>query len=124
MTLLRKRKTEDMQLRGLPARTQEAYIQAVRALARYFHQPPDQLSEENLRQYFLYLINVKRFARASFTIAMCGIKFFFEQTLHRNWTLLDLTRPPPERKNSPSCLAAMRFTACWAAFAFPSTAPA
>src|SRR5437867_6758346 len=40
-------------------------------LAVQLHKPPDRISEEELRQYFLYLINVKHFARASFTIALC-----------------------------------------------------
>jgi site-specific recombinase XerD len=90
--------TEDMQLRGFSARTQEAYIHAVRQLATHFRKPPDHIDEQELRQYFLHLINVKRFARASFTIALCGIKFFFESTLHRDWTLFDLARPPREKK--------------------------
>jgi len=98
MTPLRQRMTEDMQLRGFSARTQEAYTHAVRQLAAYFHKPPDRLGEEDLRRYFLYLINVKRFAPASFTIALCGVKFFFESTLHRDWTLFDLARPPREKK--------------------------
>jgi hypothetical protein len=42
-----------MQLRGLPARTREAYARAVWQLAQYYHRSPDQLSEEELRQYFL-----------------------------------------------------------------------
>src|SRR5437867_2813253 len=98
MTPLRQRMIEDMQLRGFSARTQEAYVHAVRQLAVHLHKPPDLISEEELRQYFLYLINVKHFARASFTIALCGIKFFFESTLHRTWTLFGLARPPRERK--------------------------
>jgi site-specific recombinase XerD len=89
---------EDMQLRGFSPRTQEAYVRAVRQLAAHFHKPPDRISEEELRQYFLYLANIKRCARASFTIALCGIKFFFERTLRRSWTLLDLVRPPREKK--------------------------
>jgi hypothetical protein len=32
----------------------------------------------------LYLKNQKRLARATTTIALCGIKFFFESTLHRD----------------------------------------
>jgi site-specific recombinase XerD len=90
--------TEDMQLRGFSARTQEAYIHAVRQLATYFRKPPDHIDEQELRQYFLHLINVKQVARASFTIALCGIKFFFESTLHRDWTLFDVTRPAREKK--------------------------
>jgi site-specific recombinase XerD len=89
---------EDMQLRGFSARTQEAYTHAVRQLAAHFHKPPDRIDEEELRRYFLHLINVKHFARASFTIALCGIKFFFESTLERSWTLFDLARPPREKK--------------------------
>jgi hypothetical protein len=40
---------EDMQLRGFSARTQEAYVRAVRQLATYFHRAPDQLGEDELR---------------------------------------------------------------------------
>jgi len=98
MTPLRQRMIEDMQLRGFSANTQEAYLHAVRQLAAHLHKSPDGISEEELRQYFLYLINVKHFARASFTIALCGIKFFFESTLGRNWTLFGLARPPREKK--------------------------
>ena len=97
MTPLRRRMIEDMQLRGFAARTQEAYVHAVRQLAGHLHKTPDQIAEEELRQYFLYLINVKRFARASFTIALCGIKFFFESTLGRDWTLFGLARPPRQK---------------------------
>jgi site-specific recombinase XerD len=64
----------------------------------HFHRPPDQLGEDDLRQYFLSLTQVKHFARASFTIALCGIKFFFERTLSREWTVFDLVRPAREKK--------------------------
>jgi hypothetical protein len=65
MTPLRQRMLEDMQLRGFAARTQEAYVHAVRQLAAHCHKPPDQITEDELPQYFLYLANVKPFARAS-----------------------------------------------------------
>ena len=98
MTPLRQRMLEDMQLRGFSARTQEAYVHSVRQLAAHFHKPPDQLTEDDLRQYFLYLANVKHFARASFTIALCGIKFFYERSLRREWKLFGLVRPAREKK--------------------------
>lgn len=62
MTPLRQRMLEDMQLRGFAPRTQEAYVRAVHQLAAHFRRPPDQLGEADLRQYFLYLTNVKHFA--------------------------------------------------------------
>src|SRR5712664_3292464 len=79
MTPLRRRMLEDMQLRGFSARTQECYAAA-------------------LRQYFLYLANEKKVARATATIALCGIRFFFEQTLRREWTTLRFVRPAAEHK--------------------------
>ena len=98
MTPLRQRFIEDMQLRGYSARTQEAYTRAVRQLAERYRRSPDKLSEEQLRQYFLYLANEKKWARASTTIALCGIKFFYEQTLQRDWPTLRFFRPPREKK--------------------------
>ena len=92
MSPLQQRMLEDMQLRGLSARTQEAYARAVWQLAQYYHRRPDQLSDEDLRQYFLYLTNEKKIARPTATIALCGIKFFYAQTLGRTWTVLDVAR--------------------------------
>lgn len=94
MTVLRQRMIEDMQLRGLSEKTQEAYVRAVRQLAAYYHQSPDQISEEELRQYLLYLKNVKGASRSACTIALCGLKFFYQHTLQRAWPTLELARVP------------------------------
>lgn len=98
MSELRQRMIESLQLRGLSERTQEAYVRAVRQLAEHFHKSPDLISEEELRQYFLFLKNVKKFSRPSTTIALCGIKFFFEQVLNRDISTLNLIRPAREKK--------------------------
>ena len=98
MTHLRKRMIEDMQLRGLSERTQETYLRTVRQLAEYYGRSPDQISEEELRQYFLYLENEKQVAASTFTQALCGIKLFYEHTLGREWATLDLIRPRREKK--------------------------
>ena len=98
MTELRKRMIECLQLRGLAERTQEAYTRAVRQLAAHYHKSPDQISEAELRQYFLYLKNVKHYSRNTMTVAICGIRFFYEQTLQRNWAIFGIVRPAPEKK--------------------------
>jgi len=98
MTPLRNRMIDDMKLRGLSDRTQEAYVTAVRQLAKHYAKSPDLITEDELRQYFLYLTNVKKLARNSITIALCGIKFFFETSLRRGWGLFDVVRPPREHK--------------------------
>ena len=98
MTVLRQKMIEDMQLRGFAARTQEAYLSAVRQLAKHYRKSPDRIEEEELRQYFLFLKNEKHAARATCTIALCGIKFFFERTLGREWKTFEFLRPAKEKK--------------------------
>ncbi len=98
MTILRQRMLEDMQLRGLAPKTQEAYLRAVCQLALHYDKTPDQIDEEELRRYFLYLKNERQVSRSSCTVALCGIKFFYERTLQRQWTLFDLVRPEKSAK--------------------------
>lgn len=98
MTPLRRRMIEDMQLRGFAPGTQHVYVQAVQRFAQHFDKSPDQITEEELRQYFLYLRNERRVARSTATVALCAIKFFYEHTVQRTWPTLDLIRPPKEEK--------------------------
>jgi site-specific recombinase XerD len=98
MSPLRKRFLEDMQLHGYSPKTQSCYVGAVRNLARHYGQSPDRITEEQLRQYFLHLTLEKKVARATATIALCGLKFFFQNTLQRTWTSLKLLRPPKSKK--------------------------
>jgi integrase/recombinase XerD len=93
MTALRQRMIEDMKLRGLALNTQKAYVRAVCDLATYYDKSPDQISEEELRGYFLYLRDEKHLSRSSCTVALCGIKFLYEYTINRDWPVFELIRP-------------------------------
>jgi len=98
MSALRQKMIEDMQLKGLAVRTQEAYVNAVLQLSRHLKKSPDSIDEEELREYFLYLKNEKQVAESTFSIALCGIKFFYEQTLKKEWHTLQLVRPDRRKK--------------------------
>jgi integrase/recombinase XerD len=98
MTALRERMIEDMRLRGFSPHTERAYLQAVHGLAKYYHKSPDQVSEEELRCYFLYLIEEKKLARSSCRVVLWGIRFFYEYTLQRQWPLFDRIRSKKEKK--------------------------
>lgn len=98
MTELRRRMMEDLALAGYSPKTQRSYLDAVRKLAKHYMRSPDQLSEEEVRQFFLYLINRKKAAKSTVTIYLCGIKFFFEKTLGRLWPVFDLVRPRRSKK--------------------------
>lgn len=97
MSPLRTRFLEDLQLHGYSPKTQSSYVAAVASLARYFHKSPDLISEEELRRYFLHLTLERKVARTTATIALCSIKFFFQNTLQRSWTCLKLARPPKSK---------------------------
>jgi site-specific recombinase XerD len=92
------RMLEDMDLRGLSERTQESYIRAIRQLAEYCQKPPDQVSDEELRQYFLYQATVRKLSPVAIRISLCGIKFFFDNTIQRPWPTLRLIRIRSEKK--------------------------
>lgn len=98
MTPLRKRMIQDLQLKGYSESTQKLYVSAVRQLCGHFGKAPGQLTEENLRDYFLYGKNVKKWSRATSTVALCGIKFFYDNTLKRAWPTLLFIRPGREKK--------------------------
>jgi integrase/recombinase XerD len=93
MTALRRRMLEDLQLRGLAPKTQQCYVAAVQQLARHYGRAPDQCSEAELRQYFLFLLNEKKVAESTFRIHLYGIRFVYERTLQRPWPVFDLVRP-------------------------------
>lgn len=98
MTPLRRRMIGDLELRGYSERTVEAYIRAVAQLARFYGRSPDRLTEEQVRDYLLHLTRVQKVARGTHTIALCGIKFFYEKTLTRQWSVLGVARPKGEKK--------------------------
>jgi len=50
---LYERMSEDLHLGGMSQRTHEGYLRAVRKLADFCQRSPDQISEDQLRKYFL-----------------------------------------------------------------------
>jgi len=74
-------------------RGRELVERSNRKLAQHYHKSPDLVTDEELRQYFLYRTNVSGWSRVAWTIALCGIKFFYENTLKRDWTTVGLLKP-------------------------------
>jgi len=98
MTALRERMIQDLQLHGMKEKTQALYVRAVQGLAEYHHKPPDQITEEEVRQYFLYLKNTKRHAPSTLRVEYCGIRFLFEYTLQKRWAILEIAHVTTAKK--------------------------
>lgn len=89
---LRKKMVEDMQLRGYAQRTQSSYLRAVRQLMNYWHMPAEEISEQQVRDYFLYCKNDAYWSAATMRIAYSGIKFFYTVTLPMDWETIKLLK--------------------------------
>jgi hypothetical protein len=98
MTPLRDRMIQDLQLRGYSESTQSLYVNAVRQLCDHFQKTPGRITEDDLRDYFLFCKNVKQWSRSTFKVALCGIKFFFQKTIQRKWPTLLFIKPGREKK--------------------------
>jgi site-specific recombinase XerD len=73
-------------------------VGAVAQLSAYAKKSPDKITDEELRDYFLHLRNVKQVSCSTMRVALCGIKFFVEKTLGRSWTTLEFVRPPRKKR--------------------------
>ena len=77
---LRLRMIEDMRMRKLELRTREAYIRAVRKLAKYLGRAPDTATAEELRNFQLHLVD-HGVSPITLNATITGLKFFFEVTV-------------------------------------------
>ena len=81
MTPLRQRMLDALVLRGMAARTQEAYIGAVAGLARHYRRSPDELSADEVQQYLLHLVRERRLSRSSVNPYGCAFRFLYASVL-------------------------------------------
>ncbi len=77
MAPLRQRMQEDLLLAGLAASTQTTYLNAASRLALHYGRSPDQLTEEEVRHYLLYLLQEKQVSRGAFKAAQYGLRFLY-----------------------------------------------
>jgi integrase/recombinase XerD len=101
MTSLRRRMTEDMQVRNLALNTQTCYVQQVSLFARHFHKSPEKFGPEDIRTYQVYLTNEKKLAPGSILIAVSVLRFLYKVSLKKEWTLADVIPAPKKPQTLP-----------------------
>ena len=87
----------DLRLAGKAERTVEAYIGAVRRLGRACGKALAAIDEEDIRAYLVGMVR-DDVARGTFSINLCGIRFFYRETLGREWSVFGLARPRYDKK--------------------------
>ena len=89
--------TSDLKLAGKAERTVEAYTGAVRRLVRRTGKPLAEIKEGDVRQYLLDMVEAK-VARGTFSINLCGIRFFWMDTMGLDWKIFGLAKPRYDKK--------------------------
>ena len=83
---LRQRMIEDMRMRKLEPKTQQAYIRAVLKLSAYLKRSPDTATAEDLRNFQLHLVDTGT-SPITLNATLSGLKFFFDITLDQRHRL-------------------------------------
>ena len=98
MTHLRKMMLEELQRRNYAQTTVKAYVRVVQEFANHFHQSPDQLGPQHLRQYQAYLFQEKKLDAGTVQQHVAALRFFYIKTLKRCYLLEDIPRPKRHHK--------------------------
>jgi site-specific recombinase XerD len=88
----------NMRLRNFSPSTIKAYLWHVSEFTRYFGQAPDLLGEEEVRQYLQYLLDERKVSWSNMNIGYSALKFFYVDTLHRDWDVTKIPRPKGESR--------------------------
>ena len=81
MTPLRQRMLDALVLRGMALCTQEAYIDDVARLARYYRRSPDTLTADQVQGYLLHLLRERKLSRSSVNQYGCAYRFLYGTVL-------------------------------------------
>ncbi|MDO8699321.1 MAG: site-specific integrase [Rhodoferax sp.] len=97
MTPLRQQLIQELVLRGMADRTQEAYIHQVYHLTKFYRLAPDQLTEQQVRDYLFYLADQRKLSASTVNQAVNAFRFFYHHVAHRDLEVLRRALPHPRK---------------------------
>ena len=65
---------QDIELTGRGKRTQESYVRAVRKFSEFLKKCPNEASEDDLRNYLLFVKNEREWGSSTLNVACCVMK--------------------------------------------------
>jgi len=83
MSPLRARMIEDMRIRGMGDKAQQAHIRAIKDFAGFLRRSPDTATPEDLRAYQLHMAETK-VTPPTFNARITALRFFFSMTCGRD----------------------------------------
>jgi len=98
VTQLRQKMLEELQRRNYSPRTAKTYVRIIRDFAQPFHQPPDKLGPEQIRQYQSYLFQTKKLTTATVSQYVSALRFLYVKTLRRHFLSAHIPFPKSPRR--------------------------
>lgn len=89
---------ESLQLNGKAKRTQEVYLRSIRQLQEYCEKPIEEITNEDIKKYFLYKKNTIKWSNVTLKIHSCGIKFYYEMVLKKEMDVFNILKFPKDGK--------------------------
>ena len=81
---------EEVHLRGFSPHTHEEYMFRAKSFMLYANRPLEELTEQDIRAYLIYLIDVKKSSGASVNGYNSALRFLFCAILHRHLNFYDI----------------------------------
>ncbi len=87
---------QHLKLKGLQPKTIEAYSRAIRRIGDYFEHEIDDLSKQQLTDYFTDLLESHSWSAVK--LDLYGLKFYYSHVLDKSWVNVDLIKPPKAQR--------------------------
>ena len=81
-----------LKLQGKREKTIDGYARALRRIAGYFDCCPDSLDPEQLKSYFVWM--VESYSWSSVKVDLWGLSFFYRHVLGRKMEWIEIVNPP------------------------------
>jgi site-specific recombinase XerD len=91
-----KKHLQHLKLKGLQPKTIEAYSRAIRRIGEYFDHDIDNLSKQQLTDYFTDLLSSHSWSAVK--LDLYGLKFYYTHVLDKPWVNVDLIKPPKAQR--------------------------
>jgi len=87
---------QHLKLKGFRPKTIEAYSRGIRRIGKYFSCDINDLSEQQLLDYFTSLL--KTHSWSAVKLDLYGLKFFYKHVLNKPWIHVNLIKPPRSKR--------------------------
>ncbi len=90
--------TAFVQLKDFRGPTKKEYVRYVRRLGDHYQCDPATLTEDQVRAYYLFLRQHKKFGGSAMKLAKCALRAFYRDCLHlEGWTVFEEVRIAPSQ---------------------------